>query len=339
MKTFLKISFHITIITFLLFSMSSCLFMRAWFAPNSLIRDWNRAVEYRNTIDEINLSGEFQLNAKREFLLNGISPLVSFDGETLYYTDRVAPNYNVETSVFKYNIMDSNIKYQKQNFEISKSKGCNISIDYISKSEDTAIYSFFVREPGEKFGNNWYYFRLSTKSFNVWGKPQKIFDLHLSEEYGTFTFLYSCFSRCKRYFVYSASNFKGYGGTDIFVRINKNNTGFEYSKPINLGGTINTKGMEYGVYLAPDNRTLYFSSSGHPGYGKTDIFMAKRLDDSWKRWTKPVNLGPNVNTKDYEFDFIITPNKELGFVVSNPDIEGKSKIYLIRFGSKENDTD
>ena len=42
--------------------------------------------------------------------------------------------------------------------------------------------------------------------------------------------------------------------------------------------------------------TLYFSSKGHPGYGGFDLFMARRLDDTWQNWSKPVNLGPEINS-------------------------------------------
>ena len=70
-----------------------------------------------------------------------------------------------------------------------------------------------------------------------------------------------------------------------------------------LGPTLNTPGDEYAPFLAPDGKTLYFASDGHPGYGNLDIFVTTRLDDSWTRWSEPLNLGPGVNTKRLECYF------------------------------------
>ncbi len=67
------------------------------------------------------------------------------------------------------------------------------------------------------------------------------------------------------------------------------------TEPINMGGVINTDLEEASPYLAADNKTLYFASKGHEGYGGYDIFVTRRLDESWTNWTEPENLGPAVN--------------------------------------------
>lgn len=54
-----------------------------------------------------------------------------------------------------------------------------------------------------------------------------------------------------------------------------------------LGPDINTRGNDQSPFLAPDGKTLYFSSDGHPGYGSNDIFVSTRLDDTWQRWSPP----------------------------------------------------
>lgn len=79
-----------------------------------------------------------------------------------------------------------------------------------------------------------------------------------------------------------------------------------WSPPMNLGKDIDTPFSEEYPYLAPDGVTMYFSSKGYLGYGAHDIYMTKRLDDSWKRWTKPQNLGPMVNSKSDDKGFAIT---------------------------------
>ncbi len=84
------------------------------------------------------------------------------------------------------------------------------------------------------------------------------------------------------------------GDRDLYVSFMQ--TDSTWSKPLNLGANVNTKGIEAAPFLAADDKTLYFTSSGWMGYGGTDIFMTKRLDDTWTSWTLPENLGPVVNT-------------------------------------------
>ena len=97
---------------------------------------------------------------------------------------------------------------------------------------------------------------------------------------------------------------EGFGFADIYVSFRENST--EWSKPKNIGNVINTTGNEIGVFIAPDDKTLYFTSNGHLGYGKYDVFISKRLDDSWLNWTSPINLGPKINSKDSEIYFVVS---------------------------------
>lgn len=78
------------------------------------------------------------------------------------------------------------------------------------------------------------------------------------------------------------------------------------TKPVNLGNTINTEFEESSPYLARDNKTLYFASKGHNGFGGHDIYVSTRLDESWTNWTTPQNLGAAVNGPLDEEFFTIT---------------------------------
>ncbi|WP_268122757.1 OmpA family protein [Roseivirga pacifica] len=70
-----------------------------------------------------------------------------------------------------------------------------------------------------------------------------------------------------------------------------------WTEPVHMGAVINTAGEEESPFLMPDKKTLFFSSNGHSGYGKKDMFMTRRLDNSWQSWTEPENLGPVVNSE------------------------------------------
>lgn len=64
----------------------------------------------------------------------------------------------------------------------------------------------------------------------------------------------------------------GYGGKDLW-KITRSAVDQDWSFPINCGPEINTAGDEMFPTVREDG-TLYFSSTGHPGFGGLDIFAA-----------------------------------------------------------------
>ncbi len=64
--------------------------------------------------------------------------------------------------------------------------------------------------------------------------------------------------------------------------------------------------------ISADGKTLYFASDRPGGYGGSDIWMSKK--DSLGHWSKPVNLGPKINTAGEEKSpFIHTDSQTLYF--------------------------
>ncbi len=101
-----------------------------------------------------------------------------------------------------------------------------------------------------------------------------------------------------------------------------------YSQPINLGTVVNTKYNDGTPWLAPDNTTLYFSSYGHNSKGSADIFMTRRLDDSWTNWTEPVNLGIEINSKYWDSYLSLSADGKRAYVVSS-NANADENIYSI----------
>lgn len=83
----------------------------------------------------------------------------------------------------------------------------------------------------------------------------------------------------------------GVGRCDIYVCIKEGN---DWGKPINLGNVINTNEWESQPSISADGNTLYFLSNRPGGFGGYDIWKSN-LDVNG-HWTKPTNLGPNINT-------------------------------------------
>ena len=101
---------------------------------------------------------------------------------------------------------------------------------------------------------------------------------------------------------------KGYGGLDIFF-LTRNQKG-KWSKPVNLGPTINTPQDEYSPFLSQDGSTLYFSSAGHDGIGGFDIFKSERKNGVFQT---PQNLGMPINTPYSDVHYMEIPNTGVAY--------------------------
>ena len=95
-----------------------------------------------------------------------------------------------------------------------------------------------------------------------------------------------------------------HGDRDLYVSF-ENKEKEIWSEPLNLGSVVNSADTEYAPFLDKDNKTLYFSSRGFKGYGGADIYVSKRLDDTWKNWSAPENMGRGVNGKSDDTYFNI----------------------------------
>lgn len=110
--------------------------------------------------------------------------------------------------------------------------------------------------------------------------------------------------------LYFSSNMPGsIGGVDIWkVTVN----GSDFGKPENLGPKVNTEGNESFPFIADDNTTLYFASTGMQGLGGYDVYT---IDLS--KGTDAVNMGKPINTEKDDFGFTFNKTKNLGFLSSN----------------------
>jgi len=119
-----------------------------------------------------------------------------------------------------------------------------------------------------------------------------------------------CFSPDGQYLYFGSDMPGGFGGTDLYRSVYENG---EWSEPVNLGETINTKGNEVSPFIAP-NGDLFFASDGHKGLGKKDLFLS-RLNDS--QWITPVHLDAPINSKGDDFGLITDGEFSAGFFSSN----------------------
>jgi len=102
----------------------------------------------------------------------------------------------------------------------------------------------------------------------------------------------------------------------------------QWTAPQHLGKTLNSERRETTPYLSEDNTTLFFSSNRGESIGGNDIFMSKRLDETWKNWSEPVRLTKPVNSiaDDSQPYF----NMSTGYLYFTSKRDGNSDIFRIQ---------
>ena len=101
---------------------------------------------------------------------------------------------------------------------------------------------------------------------------------------------------------------------------------FSYLK--NMAKGLNTAADETNPFLLSDNKTLIFASNGYSCYGDFDLYVRTRLDDTWKNWSTPKNLGPKVNGQSFDTNPYYHEKEEALYFVSLRD--GVSAIQKIK---------
>ena len=116
------------------------------------------------------------------------------------------------------------------------------------------------------------------------------------------------------------------GGTDLYFA-NRKEDG-TYGLLQNMGKVINSAADEGMPQLLSDTKTLLFSSIGFSSYGNYDIYVSYRLDDSWKKWSEPINLGNKINSDSFEGSPFYDETTEMLYFTRL--IEGKSIIARVK---------
>jgi len=118
-------------------------------------------------------------------------------------------------------------------------------------------------------------------------------------------------------------------GNDIYVSfLLKDDT---WSEPKSIGKKINLPEYnEMSPFLASDGVTLYFSSDRPGGKGEQDIWMSKRLDESWTKWSEPVNLQEPINSEGSEAFFTLDAGGEYAYLTSSNGAYGASDIVRVK---------
>ncbi|MBC8047117.1 MAG: PD40 domain-containing protein [Fimbriimonadaceae bacterium] len=271
---------------------------------------------------------EFKGNAKRmESGINTVgsdlTPLISPDGKTLYFTRKEDPN-NMGSS------MNDDIWITRKTgnkWSTPENAGTPLNNDnnnyVIGISADGKMLSLAnTYNPG---GNSLAGIAQSWMSRNnSWKYPVNL----ITPGILTYNFYVEYYMSTDRSVLLMALE-KGdsYGIKDIYVSFSANEV--VWTEPLNLGPIINTVSNEMAPFLAQDGKLLFFSSDGMPGYGEQDIYVSYRLDDTWTNWSKPENLGPKINSDGFDAYFSFSDSSYYAYFTSTRDEYFNPDIYQI----------
>lgn len=252
------------------------------------------------------------LNSKADEL----SPRLSSDGKFIYFT---RDGYKIHSGdKNNQDIWYSEKKYGKWTLPQMmpspvNNNGANSMIT-ITPDNNTIYVSNLYNNNGEQSGRG---MSISQRSKNGWTLPRKV---EIENFYNRGQFVSYYMSQDKKVLFTSVIRDDSKGKMDIYVCLQKADG--TYGTPLNLGDSINTFADDVNPYLAADNKTLYFITSGLPGFGKEDVWVSKRLDDSWLKWSTPKNLGSGINSEYGEFSFTLTAKGDEAYMVSYEKLDG-----------------
>jgi outer membrane protein OmpA-like peptidoglycan-associated protein len=281
-------------------------------ASINLAEDMPKAIKKENLGKNINSSGQ-------EF-----APIISPDGKTLYFTRSNFPG-NIGSA------QKQDVWYSTHDTKNGWSPAVNIGPP-INNAGDNAITS--ISSDGKTIYLINVYHTDGTmvnglsRSFytkNGWTFPK---EYKITNHYNDHEHTEIAVSPHGNVLILSVQRRDTEGNKDLYVSFIQDDD--TWSEPVRMGNVINTAAYEGSPYLALDNKTLYFTSSGHSGFGEGDLFVTKRLDDSWVNWSKPQNLGPSVNTPHWDVYFNIPASGEYAYFSSIDNSLSKEDIFRIR---------
>jgi OmpA-OmpF porin, OOP family len=227
-----------------------------------------------------------------------LNPLLSPDGKTMYFSRRNHPENVGGTSDAEdiwYSELDANGKWTIAKNLVQLNNDAPNFINTISPTPDgKSILALIGNKPSPDGKKTVAGVSMSSLVGGRWTKPVA---LNIVNDYNMDDHANYFLTNNRKTLLMSLQRADTRGDRDLYVSFLQDDS--VWTEPLNLGEAVNTLAEESAPFLALDDKTLYFGSKGFSGYGGVDIYMSKKLDDTWTRWSTPINMGKIINS---EFD-------------------------------------
>jgi outer membrane protein OmpA-like peptidoglycan-associated protein len=240
-------------------------------------------------------------------------PVITPDESVLFFTRKGSPD-NVGFSSLP---LDEDIWYTTRedggNWSIARRLEGPLNTttyDGVRAINSTAT-RLYLQNVYRKDGSRAKGFSVSTKGPNgVWQFPEP---LEIDDYYNDTTVAMMAVSQAEDVLILSVKRKDGFGKHDLYVckRVGPN----KFTKP-ELITALSNHGDEISPFIAFDDRTVYFSTDGRGGEGLHDVFIARRLDDTWLSWSEPTNLGRSINTPSFDAYLMVSAKGDTAYFSS-----------------------
>jgi len=250
-----------------------------------------------------------------------LNPIVSYDGQSLYFTR----NEGGEMAQEIWRSSLENGKWGtplKLGFPLNTAGNNNVM--GIGTDNSTLILSNTYSDDGLSLIGKGY--SIAKWEGDKWSIPEKI---EISSYMNSSNTAETSLSASGTTMIMSLKTGYNAGMNDLYRSISRPYTK-SWSGPSSLKNVVNSFGNEITPFLAADGKTLYFSSEGHSGYGDQDIFMSRMLDERGFEWSEPINLGPEINTANWDGYFTIPAHGEWAYMVSANDNASQLDLYRVK---------
>ena len=282
-----------------------------------------------NLVPNLKFSAEAErLSSNINSIYDEVAPMISPDGKMLYFDRKKHPEnvggFNDEDDIW-YSI------YQNDKWSVAKNIGFPLNnkfsnfVQSITPDGNSLLLGNIYNKDGSMNAG----VSLTYRTRTGWAFPE---EQYIDDFYNLSPYANYFLTNDGRVLLMAIQRKDSRGGLDLYVSFLKEEN--HWSKPKNLGPIINTYVNDYSPFLAADGVTFYYSTSGYPGYGEEDIFMTKRLDDTWTNWSEPQNLGPQLNTDKSDTKYNIPASGEYAYYSSMKGSIGKNDIFRIKLPQK-----
>ncbi len=275
------------------------------------------------------LSDPEQLSEAVNTLHEERSPVISPDGKTLYFIRQGDPR-NIGYDIFPEN-QDIWVSRKAQDgkwgkaYNIGKPLNTAASNGVMGVTPDGNTLLLFGNYDSPRRGGA----SFSKRTKEGWSDPEEIKIKNYLNTSNWYQFALGSDGKTLLMAIQGKTN---YGENDIYASfLQKDGT---WTEPLNLGKTVNTVLNEISPFLAADGETLYFSTNGRGGSGDYDVFVTRRLDGSWTKWSEPENLGDKINTSGFDAYYKIDASGEYAYFTSTKNSFGRGDIFRVLLPKK-----
>lgn len=179
-----------------------------------------------------------------------MSPSFSPDGKRLYFTSQ--RSFDPESGVI--NNMDIWMVEKSGNFwrePVKLGSPINTENHEVNPSVSADGTLYFQANYEKETANDIYFSCLKNEEYSV---PVKLGNGINTEHNESCPFI----APDESYLLFHSNRTEGFGSMDIYVSFKQRNG--SWGKPINLGKKINSPASDYGPYISPDSKYLFFTS-------------------------------------------------------------------------------